>query len=129
MDPEDELGEMGSAMVDIEVTGTTVTVHVRGTHRLLALCERVRFDLSEIVAIAPAEVDLRPPWVRAPGTFLPGVIAAGIFRGKGRKEFWDTRFDGRGVRIELRGTEFTRVVVDVDDPDDVRRVLAHAAAA
>lgn len=116
-------------MVDIEITGTTVTVHVRGTHRLLALCERVRFDLSDVVAIAPAEVDRRPPWVRAPGTFLPGVIAAGVFRGKGRKEFWDTRFDGCGVRIELRGTEFTRIVVDVDDQDEVGRMLSSAAAA
>lgn len=116
-------------MVDIEITGTTVTVTVRGTHRLLALCERVRFDLSHIVAIEPAEVDRRPPWMRAPGTFFPGVIAAGVFRGKGRKEFWDTRFDGRGVRIELRGTEFTRIVVDVDDPDEIRRMLTVAAAA
>ncbi|SUA42572.1 Uncharacterised protein [Nocardia africana] len=129
MDPEDPLGEMRCAMVDIEITGTTVTVHVRGTHRLLSLCERVRFDLSHIAVVAPAEVDLRPPWMRAPGTFFPGVIAAGVFRGKGRKEFWDTRFDGRGVRIELTGTEFSRIVVDVEDPDEVRRMLARAAAA
>lgn len=129
MDLKEVLGETRCVMVDIEITGTTATVHVRGTHRLLALCERVRFDLSHVTEIAPAEVDLRPPWMRAPGTFFPGVIAAGIFRGKGRKEFWDTRFDGRGLRIELSGTEFTRIVVDVEDPDEVRRMLARAAAA
>ncbi|MFI9508691.1 hypothetical protein [Nocardia sp. NPDC052566] len=116
-------------MVEIEVTGTTVTVHVLGAHRLLALRELVRFDLSNIAEVTTAEVDLRPPWVRAPGTFFPGAIAAGTFRGKGRKEFWDTHFDGRAVRIELTGTDFTRLVVDVADPVAVGQLLTAAAAA
>ncbi|MGV9664610.1 hypothetical protein ACWDUL_23770 [Nocardia niigatensis] len=116
-------------MVEIEVTGTTVTLHVTGAHRLLALREHVSFDLSQVTALAPAPVDLRPPWVRAPGTFFPGVIAAGIFRGKGRKEFWDTRFDGQGVLIDLAGSEITRLVVDVADPQLVLRQLSSAIAA
>lgn len=116
-------------MVEIEVTGTTVRVHVLGAHRFLSLREQVTFDLSDVIEVAPAAVDLRPPWVRAPGTFFPGVIAAGIFRGKGRKEFWDTLFDGRGVRIELTGGDFTRLVLDVADPDAVRAQLTRAVAA
>lgn len=116
-------------MVELEITGTTVTVHVTGAHRVLALRERVTFDLSQVTGVGPAEVDLRPPWVRAPGTFFPGVIAAGTFRGKGRKEFWDTHFGGRGVRIDLAGADFTRLVVDVADPDTVLRRLRRAVAA
>ncbi|MBF6332852.1 hypothetical protein [Nocardia transvalensis] len=116
-------------MVEIEVSGTTVTVHVLGAHRFLGLREQLSFDLADITEVAIAEVDRRPPWVRAPGTFFPGVIAAGTFRGKGRKEFWDTLFDGRAVRIELSGADFTRLVVDVADPDATRRMLTSAAAA
>lgn len=116
-------------MVEIEVSGTTVTVHVLGAHRLLALRDHVTFDLANITEVAPAEVDRRPPWVRTPGTFFPGVIAAGTFRGKGRKEFWDTHFVGQGVRIELAGADFTRVVVDVADPTATLRALRTAAAA
>ncbi|WP_328395481.1 hypothetical protein [Nocardia sp. NBC_00416] len=116
-------------MVDIEITGTTVTVHVRGAHRVLSLCERITFDLANIVAVEPAEIDRRPPWVRAPGAFFPGAIAAGTFRGKGRKEFWDTLFGGNAVRIDLRGTDYTRLVVDVDDVGTALSSLRHAAAA
>ncbi|HEX9334572.1 MAG TPA: hypothetical protein VF892_01755 [Pseudonocardiaceae bacterium] len=116
-------------MVEIEVTGTTVTVRVLGAHRFLSLREQITFDLSNVTAVAPAEIDMRPPWVRTPATFFPGVIAAGIFRGKGRKEFWDTLFDGRGVRIDLSGTDFTRLVLDVADPDAVRARLTRAVAA
>lgn len=116
-------------MVDFEITGTTVTVHVRGAHRVLSLCDHITFDLANIVSVEPAEIDLRPPWVRAPGVFFPGAIAAGTFRGKGRKEFWDTLFGGRAVRIELRGTDYTRLVVDVDDVDTALRSLRRAVAA
>ncbi|MFI7003007.1 hypothetical protein [Nocardia sp. NPDC050175] len=116
-------------MVEIEVTGTTVTIQVVGGHQVLALREHITFDLANITEVVRAEVDLRPPWVRAPGTFFPGVIAAGTFRGKGRKEFWDTRFDGRAVRIELDGGPFTRLVVDVDDPDLILQALRTAVAA
>ncbi|GAA5059795.1 hypothetical protein [Nocardia callitridis] len=116
-------------MVEIEVTGTTVTVHVRGAHQLLALRDQVTFPLSSVTGVGPALIDERPPWVRAPGTFFPGVIAAGTFRGKGRKEFWDTRFDGNGLSIELTGHDLTRLVVDVADPDAALRTLAHSRAA
>jgi hypothetical protein len=116
-------------MVEVEVTDTTVTVHVLGGHRLLALREQMTFDLSDIKEITHAPVDLRPPWVRAPGTFFPGVIAAGTYRGRHRKEFWDTRFDGQAIRIDLEGPGFTRVVVDVADPGAAMQALASAAAA
>lgn len=110
-------------MVEVEVDGTAVTVHVLGAHRLFSLRDQISFELAAITEIRPAEVDLRPPWVRTPGMFFPGVIAAGTFRGRHRKEFWDTFFDGHAVRIELSGTDFTRVVVDVADVWETIRLL------
>ncbi|WP_067813914.1 hypothetical protein [Nocardia inohanensis] len=116
-------------MVELEVTDGAVTVHVEGIHRVLSLHEHVTFDLSRVTRVALAPVDLRPPWLRAPGAFLPGVIAAGTFRGKGRKEFWDTRFDGQAIQIDLSGTDLTRLVIDVPDPDSALHTLVTAAAA
>lgn len=116
-------------MVELEVTGSTVTVHVEGIHRVLALHEHVTFDLAHVTRVSVASVDLRPPWVRAPGAFFPGVIAAGVFRGKGRKEFWDTRFDGHAIQVDLKGTTFTRLVIDVADPQNALRTLSAAVAA
>ncbi|WP_433724700.1 hypothetical protein ACQP0C_28080 [Nocardia sp. CA-129566] len=116
-------------MVELEVADDKVTVRVLGGHRLLALREHVTFDLADITEITTAPVDLRPPWVRAPGTFFPGVIAAGTYRGKGRKEFWDTTFGGQAILIDLAGPGFTRLVVDVGDPDAAMRSLSAAVAA
>lgn len=116
-------------MVEVEVTPETVKVNVLGMDRVLSLREHVTIDVSDITEIALAEIDLRPPWVRAPGTFFPGVIAAGTYRGRRRKEFWDTRFGGQAIRIDLAGPGFTRIVVDVADPDAALRELISAVAA
>ncbi|MEV0360988.1 hypothetical protein AB0H71_33505 [Nocardia sp. NPDC050697] len=116
-------------MVELELDESTVTLNVLGGHRILALRGQLTLDVADIEAITPAEVDLRPPWVRAPGTFFPGVIAAGTYRGKGRKEFWDTTFTGRAIRIDLAGGEYTRLVVDVADPEAALDRLSAAVAA
>ncbi|GAB2667428.1 hypothetical protein ACWDYH_32065 [Nocardia goodfellowii] len=116
-------------MVEVEVTDDTVKVHVLGGHRLLALRDEVTLDVSHIKEVKIAEVDLRPPWIRTPGAFFPGAIAAGTFRGKGRKEFWDTNFKGHAIRIDLDGPGYTRLVIDVADPGAALAELTSAVAA
>ncbi|WP_431951015.1 hypothetical protein [Nocardia lijiangensis] len=111
-------------MVELEVTHGTVTIRVLGAHRLWALRRTITVEHPDIGEVVPAEPWLRPPWLHIPGTYLPGVIAAGTYRdGKGRKEFWDTRFDGRAIRIDLANGPFTRMVVDVADPTAAIRTL------
>ncbi|MGN2640131.1 hypothetical protein ACWEKT_21735 [Nocardia takedensis] len=116
-------------MVEVEVTSGRVTVNVLGVDRILSLREHLTVDVEDITDISLAPVDLRPPWVRAPGAFFPGVIAAGTYRGRHRKEFWDTRFGGQAIRIDLVGADFTRLVVDVADPDAALEELSYAVAA
>ncbi|MFI9508357.1 hypothetical protein [Nocardia sp. NPDC052566] len=105
-------------MVELEVSGGRVNVEVLGAHRFWALRRRFTFDRIAVTAVGMAERTLNPPWLRMPGTYLPGVIAAGTYhdRRAGRKEFWDTRFKGQAIRIDLAGAGFTRIVVDVADP-------------
>ncbi|MEU8900093.1 hypothetical protein [Nocardia sp. NPDC048505] len=115
-------------MVEVEISDDRVKFHVLGGHRLLALRDEVTLDVSAIKEVRIAEVDLRPPWIRTPGAFFPGAIAAGTFRGKGRKEFWDTNFKGSAIRIDLDGPGYTRLVVDVADPDAALAELMAVAA-
>ncbi|MBF6210352.1 hypothetical protein IU433_00955 [Nocardia puris] len=111
-------------MVEVEVTRRTVTFRVVGSHRLWALRRTITVPSDAIGEVARAEPELRPPWLRAPGTYLPKVIAAGTYRdGKGRKEFWDTTFRGKAIRVDLASGPFTRLVVDVDNPDATIRKL------
>jgi len=111
-------------MVAVETEGDAVVVRVLGTHVAWALRRSFCFPRTAIVSAGPAGRDLRPPWLRCPGTCLPFVICAGTYYGGGRKEFWDRTQWGRGIRIDLApGSPFTRVVVDVADPASTLRSL------
>jgi hypothetical protein len=114
-------------MVTIEVKGEVVEVEVLGIHKLWALKSRLRFKKSNITKVGMAEKSLRPPLIKIPGTYLPGIIAAGTFRGRSRNEFWDVVFKNDAVEIELTNEKYTRVVVNVRDPMSVMKLLRAAS--
>ncbi len=55
---------------------------------------------------------MRQPWI-------PGVIIAGTYYGRGRKEFWNTHFRGGTTVFDLKDADYTRIVVDVENTDAV----------
>lgn len=112
-------------MVDLEVVAGEVRIRVLGSHRFWALRSRLSVPLSAVSGAGRADPGLRPAWLRTGGTYWPGRIAAGTYRARGRKEFWDSTFGDHAVRIDLAGSEFTRIVVDVADPAATVRALGH----
>ena len=103
-------------MVEIKIIGEMVRIELRGLHRLWALKRSLTIRKSGIRSVMLTSKDLRPAPLRCPGTYLPGIIAAGTFYGKGRKEFWDTVFKNQSIEILLNDEKYTRIVVDVNDP-------------
>ncbi len=55
-----------------------------------------------------------------PAVNLPGVVAKGLFWRRGRRELWDVTGRRPALAIEVTGEGlFSRVVVDVPDPEKV----------
>ncbi len=71
------------------------------------------------MSMQPVEKKLRPPFLRFPGANIPGVIIAGTYYGPKRKEFWDTRLKGKAIEIGLENDIYTKIVVDVSDPEKI----------
>jgi hypothetical protein len=118
-------------MAEVELTQQALIVHVQGTDQLWALKSRLEIPLSHVVgAEADPEVALR--WwkgIRAPGTYVPGVIAAGTFYQEGEKVFWDVHDPEKTVVIRLREENYSRLVVEVEDPSStlgaIKEALSH----
>ena len=110
-------------MVNVEIDGDDVIIKVIGSHRIWALKSEIRFKKSNIVSVAKTGVKLQPPRLFRVGTAVPGFICAGTLSGRQHKEFWDRTKNGRGISIELADTEYSRIVVDVLDPEDAIRRL------
>jgi hypothetical protein len=105
-------------MAEVELTEDALLVHVRGMDQLWALRSRLEIPLSHITG-AEADPEVALGWwkgLRAPGTHLPGVIAAGTFHQEGEKVFWDVHDPEKTVVIQLRNEKYARLVVEVEDP-------------
>ena len=104
--------------MQITLADDQLILTLEGAERLWA------FKLGPITVpranVARAETALpRTTWkeLRAPGTFLPGVIKAGTYYTDRGKEFWyavRSRKDNP-LTIELTGASYRRLVVTIDD--------------
>ena len=65
--------------------------------------------------------------LRAPGTYLPGVITAGTFHIHGERVFWDVHDANKAVVIELADEQYARLIIQVDDPRATVALIESAA--
>ena len=115
-------------MATISVDRDVIRVKLHGWERVWALRGGVTIPLARVRSVEIAPPDLRPKGLRAPGAYLPGVIAAGTWRWRGVKEFWSVRNKQKALALNLSGGGYTRVVVQVDDPAAVAAEIEQARA-
>ncbi len=103
-------------MPRIELTDQELIVHL-GFWEALAACRRsIRVPLAHVRGATDDEgYSWSDMGTRAPGTHLPGVLAAGTFYKKGDKQFVYLGRNSHPVVIELSDESWTRIVVGVPD--------------
>lgn len=113
-------------MVELEVRDDVLAIEVQGLHKVWALKSRLEVPLAAVSAARRLPADAVEGWWkgwRVPGTHLPGVIVAGTYYKDGEKHFWDVRHPERGIEIELSGAGWSRIFVEVNDPDAALALL------
>ena len=115
-------------MARVEIGNDTLTVHMEGMDRLLALKSSITVPLSHV---AGAHVDVDEAsrvyhGLRLPGTNVPGVVTAGSYLRSGQWSFWDVHDPAKAVVIELRDEHYAKCVVGVDDPEATAREIQRA---
>lgn len=112
-------------MTRVECCNNTLSFKITGMDSVLAFRRSISIPLREILNIYRLPARLKPPLFRSPGTYIPGLLVAGTFRGQGRTEFWNTRRSRKALVFEINDGEFTRIVVDVKDPQAVQSRIYH----
>ena len=110
-------------MVSFALEGSDVVMTILGFDKILALRSSVRFNRNNIRRLALAQEGVYPTGLRWPGTSAGGLVQAGTFVGEGRREFWLRRQGNQAIEIDLENEEYTRIVVDVEDLEEVTRVV------
>lgn len=115
-------------MTVVEIDDSQLVVHIQGVHQMLAFKRTIVTPLDHVVSATPdPDVSSTLTGLRAPGAYVPGVITAGTYRSKSGKEFWDVgRNPSRILVIELKNSEFERLVIDVENPAAISRQIETA---
>src|SRR6202521_2178114 len=104
-------------MTRIELTPTTLIVHVIGLDKLWSLKSQLEIPLAHVTGCeadpATAGKGFAAVWkgLRLPGTEIPGVIAAGSFLHHGEWVFWDVHHPEKAIVIHLADERYARLVV------------------
>ena len=115
-----------SGVASVDLQGDEVVIRLTPIEKLGAL----HGDLS-VPRAAVRAVDIEPqPFsklrgLRAPGTGWPGRIALGTWRKRGGKKDFVAVYRGRPAVVLTLDDDagYDRLVISVDSPDEVRRVL------
>ena len=104
-------------MVSITPTEDSFVFEVIGMHKLWALKSKITVARKNVVS-AQLDTDPVPFWkgFRAPGTEVPGIIAAGTFYQNGRN-FWDVMNRSRKtIIVNLENEYYQKLIIDVKYP-------------
>jgi hypothetical protein len=108
-------------MAKVEIEGSNLVVQLEGWDALWALKRRIEIPLSQVrdVHYDSASPRRRPRGLRVPGTYLPGVIVAGTYRGMKSREFWSVRRPEKAIQIDLEGGKYDHLFLQVENPEAV----------
>jgi hypothetical protein len=74
----------------------------------------IEIPLAHIIRVTTEEPASNWAEIRAPGTFLPGVIKAGTYYTKRGKEFWYVTSDKHYLTLELDHESYRRIILTLD---------------
>lgn len=105
-------------MAEVELTSTSLIVHIRGADRFFAMKSQFEVPLQHIASVDSDAEEARRVWhgLRMGGTNLPGIITAGRFVQHGEWAFWDVHDPENAIAIQLRDESYAKLIVGVDDP-------------
>jgi len=115
-------------MVDIQIEGDKAVFEVEGWDKLWALRSRLEIPLAHIRA-AHADPNPAMGWfqgLKLAGTDVPNFFRAGTFYQQGGLIFWDVSNPENTIVIELEHEHYSKLIVEVDDPNAAVEMIRRA---
>jgi hypothetical protein len=115
-------------VAEIEITPTSLVVHINGADQFFALKSRLEVPLEHVAGVEASVPEARQIWhgLRMGGTNLPGVITAGRYLQHGEWAFWDVHDPDKAIAIRLHDEHYAKLVIGVDDPAATASAIASA---
>lgn len=112
----------------LTLTNHHLRIQLDGSERLWAfhLSSTIDVPLEQITRVAVERPSSTWRELRAPGTFLPGVIKAGTYYTERGREFWYVPGSTAPLLLDLMDYYYKRMVLSVDEPHTwAQRLTGH----
>ena len=112
-------------MAEIEITPTSLVVHIHGADQFFALKSRLEVPLEHIAGVDSSVPEAHQVWhgLRM-RTNLPGIITAGRYLHHGEWAFWDVHDPEKAISIRLHDEHYAKLVIGVDNPEATAQAIA-----
>jgi len=117
-------------MVQVSIHNDRVRFEVEGWDKLWALKSQLEIPVAHVRA-ARADPEPARGWyhgLRLPGTQIPGILTAGTFYQSDGFVFYDVHDPERTVVIDLDHEHYQRLVIEVENPTEVVKILRSVIA-
>ncbi|PMB54106.1 hypothetical protein CEN39_00630 [Fischerella thermalis CCMEE 5201] len=103
--------------MNLYINENKLNIEFTFTEQLLAVRWRKSWTipLAHITQIKTAEPESNWKEIRAPGSFIPGLIKAGTYYTDRGKEFWYVNRDKDYLTIELQNESYQRIILTIDN--------------
>lgn len=111
-------------MITINTTEDKFIFKINGIHKLWAFESEIKVFKKDIVRVFQSNEEFTF-WIgwRMPGTSIPGVITAGTFYKKGKRNFWDVVNKKKTIIVELKDSYYNKLIIEVKDPLEAINLL------
>jgi hypothetical protein len=99
----------------LHLENSTLNIELNTSEKVLSLPGSLAIPWTHITEVKAAEPASNWWDIRAPGTFLPGVIKAGTYYTRRGKEFWYYPKGKKPLVLELRDENYKRIILGLDD--------------
>ncbi len=114
--------------MNLSIMGDKLLLELEWYEQLWAFTLNKTFEIAidRIERVTSEEPQSNWAEIRAPGTFLPGVIKAGTYYTQKGKEFWYVTKDRDYLTLELKDEPFRRIILTIDNSESwVERINQH----
>lgn len=116
--------------MNLSTIANTLRIELEWYEQLWAFNLQNSFEIpfERITSVTTDEPPSSWTEIRAPGTFLPGVIKAGTYYTPRGKEFWYVTKDKDYLVLELRDESFKKIILTLDQNQSwAQRILQSKA--
>ena len=114
-------------MAQLHVDGNDLVVRLGIVDVMLSMRSTMRFPLTAVqrIYVDPVVAD-EPRGIKAPGTYVPGVLTKGTFHFDGVKTYWNVRRGTDAIVVELYAQKLDRLVIEQANPATIIQEIISA---